>query len=453
MKKFLWLIACAVTLVLASCGTEDCDHEIGGGGSSSGGTTAEVKGSWYEEALNEEMRYNADGTFYDKFSLPTRANEATGRWEYNSSTHKLTTTYKFMGVTQYGDWTVKTLNDYVLVISSAKEGDHTLGRIAETYNMKVGDTQSLGGLSLLSGCVVKSYESKNPGLASVDAAGTVKAEGEKGTTYIKIATDKGNLWAKVVVGDDIADLWYSYQMLMGADYATLTNVMGQPATSGDDGYSYAFDVSDLHDYLDDVYVWMDKTTGFVNHIALQLKSAAPESQVLSYIKNHYYEFSAFGNTTYTTGTDFKSSKATVGYVSDTRMVHFTLGKNFGWTDYDYMFGKTQDEVIAAMGEPLLVYSNRVLYMFGAGKIAVSMFFSLDANTGKVTAYQYNLNENGSADDYKKVLASKYHFSKYFEEQNAYRYYDNEDAGKATRMVIYSVDGKYIIVYDLEHFGK
>ena len=103
MKKFVIPIAAAIVLgFVSSCSDDECDHSVIQPDSSS---LLDVAGNWYEEATNEEMRYNENGTFYDRYCNTTRSGETEGRWEYDQANRRLTWTYSFMGQTQFSDWT------------------------------------------------------------------------------------------------------------------------------------------------------------------------------------------------------------------------------------------------------------------------------------------------------------------------------------------------------------
>ena len=79
MKKYLALIAAAITLGFASCGEEDCNHS----GITNIEETTSLEGSWYNEEMNEEDSYSANGTFYMKYSNVERSSEDEGRWEFD----------------------------------------------------------------------------------------------------------------------------------------------------------------------------------------------------------------------------------------------------------------------------------------------------------------------------------------------------------------------------------
>ena len=55
MKKYLVLIAAAITLGFTSCGEEDCNH-FGEGKSIV--SYEDIAGSWYDPVYNEEVKYD-----------------------------------------------------------------------------------------------------------------------------------------------------------------------------------------------------------------------------------------------------------------------------------------------------------------------------------------------------------------------------------------------------------
>ena len=197
MKKILFLMLAA--FALASC-NDDCDHNYSGSGGNP--PTADIIGSWYEEEENEEMRFSSSGTWYDKYCNTKRSSEAEGRYELSSDGRKLTYNYTFMGQTQFADWTVSNRDEMSFTITSDKVGAHVLEKIVETYNMTVGKTQQITFANDHPNYAVQSYKSNNERIASVSESGLITTNGEKGTAYIKIATNNGNAWVKVVVGDE-----------------------------------------------------------------------------------------------------------------------------------------------------------------------------------------------------------------------------------------------------------
>ena len=61
MKKFLSLIALAISFGMTSCSDDDPTN-------GQDAASYSVIGSWYEESENEEMRFSENGTFYDSYS-------------------------------------------------------------------------------------------------------------------------------------------------------------------------------------------------------------------------------------------------------------------------------------------------------------------------------------------------------------------------------------------------
>lgn len=247
MKKVLYFIAIAIVLGFTACSEDKCDHltEI------SPEATISVVGNWYNEAANEESRYSANGTFYTRYNNVLRSDEKEGQWEYDKANSKLSWRYIFMGQNQFDDWKVKNLTDFNLTISSNEKGEFIYEKIVETYKLEVGNTVNIKFAVEYPDYVVSSYVSTNPRLATVNSDGVITAEGEKGTTYIKVQTNQGNVWVKVIVGDDCQDLWFDYVGVISQDYSTMIStlsLLGAPSYTGEDGYSFGFKHT-LHDII------------------------------------------------------------------------------------------------------------------------------------------------------------------------------------------------------------
>lgn len=443
MKKYLVLIAAAITLGFTSCGEEDCNHDLNTEKPST--ETKSVVGNWYEFAENEEIRFNSNGKFYDKYCNPTHSRETEGRWEFDAANSRLTETYSFMGQTQFSDWTVKSLTDYSLVISSDKVGEHTLEKIVETYQLQVGDVKQIA-FAQTTGSTITSYTSNNPQLASVQSNGLIKAEGEKGTTYIRIETLKYSVWVKVVVGDDCLDLWYNYPNLIGRDLASIKNILGNPSINGSDGYSYGYDLSDYSDYLKEADIFLDKQTGKATEIALALNDAMPESELLAYLKAHYYPAPTLGDNYYTTCADVEKSSAVVYYNKAKKFIRFTGTGNYIFPDYTSDFGLKDADIVKKYGTPYFdITGYYALNNYYANLVA----FNYNQTTEKVTAYSLIINEGVSTEAIKALLESKYKL--YKEENNQYAYRDADTKEDSKIMVVYTPEKKLINVYDLRNF--
>ena len=295
--KTKFFAALLMTALFASCGEEDCNHKGITPDNKGDENKVTVVGNWYQESTNEEMRYNASGTFYDKYCNTTSHGETEGRWEWDEANKRLTTTYQYMGQTQFSDWTVRNLTDFKLVIYNKTVGDQTLEKITESHALAVCETAQLKFATDYADQRVISYTSKSPRIASVTEDGQVKAEGEKGTAYIKITTSTGNVWAKVVVGNEVADLWYDYPTLMGMDLAQVKEVLGNYDVKGDDGYSYGYRLN-YHDLASEIDLFLNKKTGLVDEMALALRSSAAVSEIESYLASMASDIYSLGVTAF-----------------------------------------------------------------------------------------------------------------------------------------------------------
>lgn len=439
MKKFLIPIATAIVLgFVSSCSDDECDHSVIQPDSSS---LLDVAGNWYEEATNEEMRYNENGTFYDRYCNTTRSGETEGRWEYDQANRRLTWTYSFMGQTQFSDWTVDDLTEMSLTISSTTVAAHTLERIVESYQLEVGQTANIQFASDYPSYSVSSYTSKNERLASVDNQGVITAEGEKGTTYIKVETDKGNVWVRVTVGDDCLDLWYDYVSLMGADYATVREALGVPSIDGGDGYSFGFTL-ELSDVASEIDVFLDMNTARVNEMALALKTV-PEAEILAYMDAHYYPYEFLGDGYYTTCPSIDESMAVVRYDKENNCIRFLEPGLYSLPDYTNTFGWNTEQIVAQFGELFYGYA-----MYDLVNIyAYQVWFDIDETTDKVSNYTLFVNGMVVPEDLHALLSSKYNF--FSETEGRYNYRDGDSNATSNVGVTYYVEDGMIIFIDLK----
>lgn len=442
MKKLLSLIALAITIGLTSCSDDDCTHN--------GPTPPEhsIYGSWYEEARNEEFDVNEDGTFYDKYCNVERGGETEGRCMYDSKNKKLTETYYFMGQNQFVDWKITNLTELGWTIYSEDHGQHVYERIVETYQLKVGETVKIKFAELYTDYNVLSYSSSNERLASVTSEGIIKAEGEKGTQYIKVATNKCNVWVKVVVGDNCADLWYDYVSLIGQDYTGMRkflNTLGEPY-SGDDGYSFGF-INPMHDYIEITKVYLCPEDGMVTAIQLLMNESVPEADVLSYMNSHYYKITESDSYVfYSSVEDQKSSKAIIAYSKSEKCViinetwHFFEGhiKDL-WTDFVSLFGSDRNQVKSAMDE----YGYSFLmsdfnyskdgsdYYYITGNPYAQMVGFVFNPDKQVSEFWVYMNTKSDANDVYDYLCAKY--TEYESESSQYElvFYNDDKSMKVT----------------------
>ncbi len=445
MKKFLIPVITATMIAFASCGDDECDHNLG---QTDPVASLDVAGNWYEEAMNEEMRFNENGTFYDRYSNPTRSEEIEGRWEYDRDNQKLTYTYSFLGQTQFVDWTVEELTEMSLTLSSTTVAEHKVERIVETYNLEVGGSADIQFSSAYPSYTVSSYTSNNERLASVTDDGKIVAEGEKGTTYIKIATNKGNVWVRVTVGDDCLDLWYDYVSLMGVDYAAMTNILGEPAVSGPDGYSFAYAL-ELSDVASELDVFLNTATGLVDEMILALKSNVPEVQILSYMDSHYYPYDGLGyEHCYTTCPEVENSLAIVRYDKENNCIRFLNPSYWIWPDYTGTFGLTTEQIVERFGD---LYYGVLPYYLVSNVYVETIYFTIDETTGKVTAYQLGVRSSVKTQDVLKLLSAQYNLYQTDETNTMFAFRDNETQENSKIMVVYDTVNSVVIYYDLENY--
>lgn len=563
------------TFALASC-NDDCDHIIP---PPPPGEEWSPVGIWYEEEENEEMRYSESGTFYDKYCNVRRSFETEGRYEFDKENWRLTNIYNFMGQTQFSDWTITNHDEFSFTIKSETVAAHQQEKVVETYSMSVGNTQQIAFAQDRPDYTVQSYTSKNERIASVSESGLITANGEKGTTYIKIATNNGNVWVKVVVGDECLDLWYDYISLIGQNYTQVRTVLGNPhQNDGDQGYFYAME---LHDVVQQVSLWLNPRTRTVETFNLILKEGVPPEVVLTYMESRYYKFREIGksvqflnnssldnsiamieynqdggtiiindinayfnlwpNFTGIFGTDQASVKKAAedlkmtfsfdsksyspygsdyytdpygeymniyGFVfnkagqmfeywaymfddTDKLFVATAIGENYvydetetksgllvwynedktirvkldvannaviytdltleglpKWPDYTSAFGMTLDELVNIYGD---LYFGILPMYYIVNDYVEYVYFNVDDNTGKTTAYLLNLNAGFNTQEIHEYLSSEYTFYKANETNTQFAYCDGPTRDVSSLQIVFNSEKGTITYYDIKAF--
>lgn len=449
-KKITTLLL--VLIALVSC-DDKCDHEFGNGG---GQISPQITGTWYNELYNEEDRYSASGTFYIKLSDVNRASEAEGRYEYNPETKRLTWMYSLMGINQFNDWKVVKLDEFFLTISSTEIGELVYGKVLETYQMNVGDTEKIQFETVFPEMTVLSYSSSNERIATVTEEGVIEAEGEKGTAYIKIETTEGDVWAKAIIGDDCLDIWYDYVSLIGAEYKQVRNVLGVPSINGDDGYSYGFRLN-MHDLLDEVDVFLNTKTGLVEEIALALKPSVPESQFLSYMDSHYYPFELMGDNYYTTCSTLETSKAVVYYSKETNSIRFIDSNKLInpepvelWPDYTQKLGISINELGNEFGT--LVYEDDDNRWFSPvnNEYVKYVTFTSDTKSKEIYTVSVFVEESADEDDVIEMLENKYSVFEKGTTEDFLAYINADILEEATVGITYDLINNLVTYVDLTY---
>lgn len=450
MKKLLSIIAGAMLLCFTGCSEEECDHN-----NFTPSSNDEVVGTWYEEDQNEEIRLLSNGTFYDRFANFVRCNNTEGQWEYDSKNKKLTYRYSFLGQTQFTDWTVKNLTDYGFTISSDKIADLVLEKVVESYDMKVGDIKAIQFRKEDSNFTVTSYSSSNVRVASVASDGTITAEGEKGVAYIKVSSGRTNVWVKVTVGDNCAELWADYVSLIGMDYNSVRNalhLLGEPVQNGEDGYSYQF-VQQLHDVIELTNVFLCPQCRSVDEIHLVIKESVTEAEILAYMDSRYYKVGDSDNyVIYSTEKDANTSKAIVAYNKGQKAIIICETSHFYgeahlvdlWTDFVPLFKKNQDGIKSAMA----TYDYPFLLTDYSYSVNGSDYYSIKGSE-YATMVGFVFNPDNQMSEYWVYLDASSNPNEVYEYLGK-KYIEAESEETDYTIVFYNEDRSIKVVFDLKN---
>lgn len=440
MKKFLSLIALAITIGLTSCSDDECTH------TDPIPPTPEtwIEGLWYVEADNEEINYGNSGTFYDRYSNVELSGETEGRYEMDYANMKLTYRYSYLGNNLTRDWTVKNHKEFSFKLSSSDASGLDVEKIVEQHKVNVGETVKLNFATERSDINVSSYKSNNELIATVSSDGIVTAMGGKGTTYIKMATNSGNVWAKITVGEDNKDLWCDYVCLIGADYNTMRQYfsrIGEPATDGIDYFKY---IMSIHQYIESVNILIDTEEDFVTAIQLFIKDGVPPVEIKSYLKSRYYEQEGFSF--YSTQPEIEESKAIVTYDQENRCVSLfetqhTLHPEL-WHDFTKLFGSDKTSVKNAMDK----YGYSFLMSDNSYSVDGSDYYYITDNN-YLTMAGFVFNPDKQVSEFWLYLNSRSNPNEIYN-YLGHKYQENENESTDYSLVFYNKDKSLKVVFDL-----
>ena len=390
MRKYLFLVAAATVLGFSSCSEEDCNH-AGEGNSTIG--YSEIAGSWYDPIENEEVKYTENGTFHDKYANNYRASHTEGRYEINAN--KLTYTYKLMGQNQFSDFTLTDYKpDYSITLYSDKIGKTVLYRISNVVNLDLGAEAELPCSGL---------ESTDSRIVSIDGT-TAKSNGMKGTVYLKNAQ---GTYVKVIVGNDIDDLWMDYSKAIGLTVAEMKDLFGTPDELTENDAFYT-GVNTTHDMIK--YVGFSIENGVVVGLGLFFKAGISEEEIINYLKDKYFYNTEMG--LFTSHKSLTASIFVAQYKKDTNTLIFQK-RPVNIPDYTVLFAKSRADIdlIFTGQQPLAEAKDSVRYA-----IPENSDWDLDYASfyfrGKgrlMNSFAVHYKESVSPEDVTKYLKSKYEF--------------------------------------------
>lgn len=438
MKKFLSLIALAITFGMTSCSDDECDH-------TTNHTPQEnpIVGMWYEETNNEEANYDESGTFYDRYCNVESSRETEGRYEFDQANMKLTCRYSFIGQNVQDDFTVKNLSELTFTLSSQDAPALNMGKIVEKYKMEVGEVVKLKFSSERVDININSYTSKNERIASVTPDGTVTAMGEKGTTYIKIATSVGNVWAKITVGDDSKDLWCDFTSVIGENYNTMKQYFSRLGDPASDGINYFAYYPANHLYIENIIVTVDTEKDMVTAIQVSLPKNIPAIEITSYLNSKLYKQEKYSF--YSSKSVIEDSKALVTYNQEDNVVTYwetqsTLHPEL-WHDFTKLFGSNNNQVKAAMDKYGYLFS---MTSYSYSKNGSDYYSIADNAYAQMVGYVFNPDKQVS--EFWVYLNDTPNMKAVYD-YLSYKYTENESESTTGTLVFYNTDGSIKVTLD------
>lgn len=403
-------------------------------------------GSWYEETQNEEIRYSATGKLDGFYSNEELYGTGSGMYIFDSEKQKITWNWEGNndGKFRYQYWKLTDIKDYSFTMYSdiAKV---SYGKILESYTLKVGDTVSIPTSTLINGQRHIAYSSQNNRIASVSDDGIITAEGEKGTTYIKLTIDDTDkAWVKVIVGEEVLDLWYDYSLLLGKTRSEIIQILGVPSQTSEFMISYYLK---LHGMIDNVSIYCDSVTMCADQIKIVVKDSSNFSQVVSYMEQKYYKVRGWGDS-YSTNEKLEDSRS-IFYLQKQDNIYSIYFEDptpyNNVLDFRYLFGRDNATVRnfykETYGYDPWVYNAKLQqYKYPEHPNINHVYFHF-SNYGKyvMTSYDIYLKHNDKSrvvESLKKVYPDLY----YFEEESSDSqivFYDNASKVNATIRIVYN----------------
>lgn len=287
-------------------------------------TNEDIAGLWYEPEYNEEVKFTESGRFYDKACNKLMSSSFEGTYEISGN--KLTRIYTLLGKSQVQSHKISNITANSFVMKSST-GNVTVYKVIETIVMQPGETKSLPG---------NGYVSTDTRIATISGS-SIKAEGLKGTLYLKNAD---NTYVKIVVGDDILDLWYDYTNVLGCSVNEMKQQLGEPERMEDD-CAYYTDMHNTHDFID--YVGIVFRNDKAERVILVMKNGIDENEIMSYMKHKYY-YSSDANVFYSHQPQ-SDSKYMAQYDSQYRYFIFEEYRQaFVIPDFSVLFKTTKEDL-------------------------------------------------------------------------------------------------------------
>ena len=286
--------------------------------------------SWIEEVheydqngevrVREEVSYSKDGTFKDVIthSLGNVMVSIEGNYQVNSEGTNLIETFVDASGTNSLAFKIISHEEMKFVIASSDGSSHVYERIVESYNLKHNEIAEIQ-FSKNNDYVVLSYESSNSFIASVNKDGVIIAGVTTGYAYIKVITDKGNIWIKVINDSEQVDsnetskfgLDYDFSIMLGATYEEMIGKWGTLTSDFENNYSY---MTDNNEQLESVNVTMNTETNVIKYVTIFFRNSQSKEDILNYLESRFYYNREFGNRSiYIPAETLEESRYTVSY--------------------------------------------------------------------------------------------------------------------------------------------
>lgn len=240
----------------------------------------DITGSWYNETLNEEITFSANGTFKSTISNLFVSEQIIGNYKVKGKV--LEETFLSNDSTYTRSWDITSAKNGELTLSSTTEHS-TFYCISELVRLHAFEDCHTFDLPANS-----QYKSLDERIARIKD-GRIYAFGMKGITYIQIKNEKETSFIKVVVdvSDDFWDYWYDYSKVLRLTYPEMKETLGRPNSTIREEAAYYTDMSARSDLIKEVSIFFNNQV--VRQIILSFNNKISDDEILNYLSSKFYK--------------------------------------------------------------------------------------------------------------------------------------------------------------------
>lgn len=349
MKQVIWLMLSCV-LFVACKDEKDEPTKV---------QIDQLVGQWVydhpEDGVWETQKFLPSGIFY-------YWNKVSGGWKFQNTANdgrfwiedndRVTCQYSLNGISTQIKMTIKSISDYAYTAEyndGATLGIFTYARLLDILQLKPGESAT-PNYNILVKPSIQGFKSHNTNIALVNPASGEITGVKSGHTYVDVITDQGTAVIEVIVFD-AGNMFDDYSYAFGKTIPEIVELLGEQYDYRDDNNGLIY-LSD--DYLIDEIRFItgayDNT--HVEYIQLGLNNNVSSNTIITHLSEKNIAFSdSDGIYNYLTGQSVEGYPVAIVYDSNkATLTYMVVLPADRWTDFSYLFGRSEIEVGKEMSE-------------------------------------------------------------------------------------------------------